>query len=57
MTFKDVSSIEHEVWAVCTDGTLYRRLGVTAENPTGSVWQRVHSGPTVHVTARGSLLE
>ncbi|XP_063821755.1 tectonin beta-propeller repeat-containing protein [Ostrinia nubilalis] len=57
MTFKDVSSIELEVWAVSTDGALYRRLGVTAENPAGSVWQRVHSGPTVHVSARGSSLQ
>ncbi|XP_059054276.1 tectonin beta-propeller repeat-containing protein [Achroia grisella] len=56
MLFKDVSSIKHEVWAVSTDGNLYRRLGVTVDNPIGTTWQRVLSGTIVHVAARGISL-
>ncbi|XP_049867318.1 tectonin beta-propeller repeat-containing protein isoform X2 [Pectinophora gossypiella] len=52
-TFKHVSSIEQEVWAVSTDGILQRRLGVSVDNPTGIAWQPVLNVTLVHVTARG----
>ncbi|XP_053626024.1 tectonin beta-propeller repeat-containing protein [Plodia interpunctella] len=52
--FKTVSTMNNEVWAVSVEGTLYRRLGVTANNASGSTWQRVHPGPLLHVSARGS---
>ncbi|CAG4980983.1 unnamed protein product [Parnassius apollo] len=51
--FKHISCIEKEVWAVRCDGALQRRLGVTADNPTGSTWQPVLTGNFVHVSARG----
>ncbi|CAB3228142.1 unnamed protein product, partial [Arctia plantaginis] len=28
LTFKQISAIEHEVWAVTTEGIIQRRLGV-----------------------------
>lgn len=53
MTFKHVSSVGQDVWAVCGNGTIMRRLGVTAHNVIGTTWQCMTSGSLVHVTARG----
>lgn len=53
MTFKHVSCMDQEVWAVSSDGAIQRRLGVTADNPAGIAWQHVLSGSFVHVTSRG----
>lgn len=52
--FKDLSTINQEVWAVSADGALYRRLGVTAANALGTAWRRIHPGPLIHVSARGN---
>lgn len=52
-SYKDISSIEGEVWAVRADGTLQRRLGVTAEHPAGTTWQTVLHAHFIHVSARG----
>lgn len=57
LTFKHVSAIEQEVWAVTSDGVLQRRLGITADNVVGSAWQSVLSGSLVHVSARGGCLQ
>ncbi|KAI5637989.1 propeller domain-containing protein [Phthorimaea operculella] len=56
MTFKHISSLGQEVWGVSSDGVLQRRLGVTAENPTGIAWQPILTAALVHVSARGSTL-
>ncbi|CAH2237437.1 jg5570 [Pararge aegeria aegeria] len=53
LPFKHVSCMDQEVWAVQNDGTLHRRVGVTAHNAVGIAWQLVHCGPLVHVSARG----
>ncbi|OWR45032.1 tectonin beta-propeller repeat-containing protein [Danaus plexippus] len=52
-TFKHVSCMGDEVWAVRSDGSVYRRLGVTADHAPGIAWLLVLPGPIVHVSVRG----
>ncbi|XP_045491456.1 tectonin beta-propeller repeat-containing protein [Colias croceus] len=53
ITYKHVSCMGQEVWAVRADGTLHRRLGVTAENVAGIAWQQILNIPLVYVSVRG----
>ncbi|XP_038215394.1 tectonin beta-propeller repeat-containing protein [Zerene cesonia] len=53
ITYKHVSCMGQEVWAVRGDGTLHRRLGVTADNVAGIAWQQILNIPLVYVSVRG----
>lgn len=37
--FRHVSTGYSEVWAISNTGIVYRRIGITAENPAGVSWE------------------
>ncbi|XP_047509859.1 tectonin beta-propeller repeat-containing protein isoform X1 [Pieris napi] len=54
VTYKHVSCKDQEVWAVRSDGSLHRRLGLTTDNVLGVAWQLILNVPCVYVSVRGS---